>query len=49
MEEVLDLGFGFCLFFGGLWGEVGGGGEAGVGVEEGVCLWDVRVGLWGCG
>lgn len=37
-EEDLDLGFGVFFFFCGFWGDVGGGGEAGVGVEESVCL-----------
>lgn len=37
-EEDLDLGFGVLLFFCGFGGDVGGGCEAGVGVEESVCL-----------
>lgn len=37
-EKVLDLGFGFCFFFAGFWGDVRGGGEARVGVEEGIGL-----------
>ncbi len=38
IEEDLDLGFGIRFFFCGFWGDVGGGGKAGIGVEEGVCL-----------
>lgn len=37
-EKFLDLRFRFCFFFCGVCGDVGSGGEAGVGVEEGVCL-----------
>ena len=42
-EEDLDLGFGVLLFFCGFGGDVGGRCEAGVGVEECVCLvlWSV--------
>lgn len=37
-EEDLDLGFGVLFFFCGFGGDVGGGCEAGVGVEESICL-----------
>lgn len=38
LKEFFDLGFGFCFFFGGFGGDVRGGGEARVGVKEGVGL-----------